>query len=119
MRDSTVSYSRLYLHACHVYDIVLFQVIRSARCGLKHKGQSCISLRLCSLASPLQIDESEISDAIKSSQCGRTNVNKDFLSPAFSDSYVKRGKNHTSQRCAIIYTSSIHPSLMEKLNGGN
>ena len=88
------------------------------RTGVKDKSQTCVVLRLCSLAGPLQFDESEISEAIKKSKCGRTNVVKDFLSPESKDSYVKRNVNHVSSRAAVIYTSFISSPLLKELERG-
>ena len=88
------------------------------RTGVKDKGQSCVALRLCSLAGPLQFDESEVCEAIKRSQCGRTNVVKDFLSPDAKDSYVKRHVNHVSLRAAVVYTSLLSGDLLQKLEKG-
>ena len=59
-----------------------------------------------------------MTDAIKSSKCGRTNVNKDFLSPTSKDRFVKRNVNHVSKRAAVIYTSFISTPLLKELEEG-
>lgn len=87
------------------------------RSGLKDKGHTCVALRLSSLAGPLQFDESQVTDAIRSYKCGRTNV-KDFLSPTSKDCYVKRNVNHVSIRAAVIYTSFISSPLLKELERG-
>ena len=85
---------------------------------MKDKSQTCVALRLCTLAGPLNFDEYQVSEIIRRSNCGRTNVVKDFLSPNSTDSFVKRNVNHVSSRAAIIYTSYISEPLLKQLQRG-
>ena len=67
----------------------------------------------------LSVDEESVVKSIKASNNGSSNVNKDFLSPIKSDSFVKRGINSVSVRSVVIWTSFIPAGILAVLEKGN
>ena len=83
--------------------------------ALSFKEQCCFAIRLPSLSGDLDINEEKVNKLIRSSKVGDYNVNKDFLMPSKNDNFVKRGVNSISLRSTVIWTASIHPDLVAKI----
>ena len=67
----------------------------------------------------LSVDEESVVKSIKALNTGSSNVNKDYLSPIKSDSFVKRGINSVSIRSVVIWTSFIPAGILAVLENGN
>ena len=82
---------------------------------------ACVALRINSLASLCAIDVYSVLSSLNSkstSPYGQNSVNKDFLHPDSRDAFVKRGVNHYSQRCLVLFRSLIPPELLKDLEAG-